>query len=408
MEEFDYNWTHYSLSICGNFKISNLEKMIPFHLDIRCLTFLLIYTAFHAVLSSNSEMKVYPPQDFEIADPGYLGYLHLVWQPPLKMDNFSHCTVEYELKYRNTDSGRWKTIITKNLFYKDGFDLNKGVEAKIHTLLPEQCTNGSKVKSSWTEATYRPSTKGHANTRIQDMECVYRNWQHLFCFWEPGVGAPIDSNYNLFYWYEGLEHAVQCPSYIQADRRNVGCRFPQLMSSDYKDFFICVNGTSHLKAIRPSYFIFQLQNLVKPLPPDYMTLLVKDSDEIYLRWTVPRGPVPPKCLIYEILFIEDDCTRIQTTTFENEMLVTRSSNGSRKLCFFVRSKMNVYCAENGIWSEWSEEQCWRGDIVNDPIILILLPLGCLLFFVLTSTSFLMYKQNVLQKEDACSETQENF
>lgn len=68
-------------------------------------------------------------------------------------------------------------------------------------------------------------------------------------------------NRTSFYRYEGLEHAVQCPSYIKADRRNIGCRFPQLTSSDYKDFFICVNGTSQFKAIRPSYFIFQLQNL---------------------------------------------------------------------------------------------------------------------------------------------------
>lgn len=53
-----------------------------------------------------------------------------------------------------------QTIITKNLHYKDGFDLNKGVEAKIHTLLLGQCTNGSEVQSSWSEATYWISPQG--------------------------------------------------------------------------------------------------------------------------------------------------------------------------------------------------------------------------------------------------------
>lgn len=54
----------------------------------------------------------------------------------------------------------YQTIVTKNLHYKDGFDLNKGVEAKIHTLLQGQCTNGSAVQSSWSEATYSTSPQG--------------------------------------------------------------------------------------------------------------------------------------------------------------------------------------------------------------------------------------------------------
>lgn len=42
--------------------------------------------------------------------------------------------------------------------------------------------------------------------------------------------------------------------------KNIGCRFPYLKSSDYKDFYICVNGSSESQSIRSSYFIFQLQN----------------------------------------------------------------------------------------------------------------------------------------------------
>lgn len=30
---------------------------------------------------------------------------------------------------------------------------------------------------------------------------------------------------------------------------------------DYKNFYICVNGSSKSQLIRPSYFIFQLQNI---------------------------------------------------------------------------------------------------------------------------------------------------
>ncbi|XP_037367948.1 interleukin-13 receptor subunit alpha-2 isoform X2 [Talpa occidentalis] len=364
---------------------------------IGCLYTLVICTAYGSTLSSNAEIKVNPPQDFEIVDPGYLGYLYLQWQPPLSLDDFDECTVEYELKYRNIDSESWKTIITKNLHYKDGFDLNKGIEAKIHTLLPGQCTNGSDVQSSWSEATYWTSLQGNLDTKIQDMDCVYYNWQYLFCSWKPGTGALFDTNYNLFYWYEGLDHALECSDYTKDNKINIGCRFPYLESSDYKDFYICVNGSSESKPIRSSYFVFQLQNIVKPLPPDYLSLTVKNSEEIILRWDLPRGPIPAKCFIYEIQLTEDDTTCVTTTTIANEMYITRTSKESQQLCFLVRSKVNIYCSDDGIWSEWSKEQCWKGDPWKETLLFSLIPLAFVILSVLLITCLVLCKHKTVVK-----------
>ncbi|XP_043425817.1 interleukin-13 receptor subunit alpha-2 isoform X1 [Prionailurus bengalensis] len=365
------------------------------HLDILCFYSLLICTAFSSV-SSNAEIKVNPPQDFEIVDPGYLGYLCLQWQPPLFLDKFEECTVEYELKYRNIDSEDWKTIITKNLHYNDGFDLNKGVEAKIHTLLPPHCTNGSEVQSLWSEATYWKSPQGSQETKIQEMDCVYYNWQYLLCSWKPGLGVHFHTSYQLFYWYDGLDHATQCPDYIKVDGQNIGCRFPHLEASDYKDFYICVNGSSDSHPIRPSYFIFQLQNIVKPLPPDYLSLTVKNSEEVNLKWSMPQGPIPAKCFIYEIEFTEDDTTWV-TTTVENEIRIARISNESQQLCFLVRSKVNIYCSDDGIWSEWSDEQCWKDDIWKETLVFFLTPFAFVSLFVLLVTCLLLYKQKAVLK-----------
>ncbi|XP_006082269.1 interleukin-13 receptor subunit alpha-2 [Myotis lucifugus] len=365
------------------------------HLDVRCLYAILICTAFGSTLSSNTEIKVNPPEDFEIVDPGYLGYLYLQWQPPLFLDNCEEHTVEYELKYRNIDSENWRTIITKNLLYKDGFDLNKGVEAKIHTVLQGQCTNGSEVQSSWSEASYWTSPQGNLETKIQDMNCIYYNWQYLLCSWKLGMDVSFDTNYYLFYWYEGLDHALQCSDYIEDNGKNIGCRFSYLEEPDYKDFYICVNGSSKSQLIRPSYFIFQLQNIVKPLPPDYLNIVVKKSEDINLEWNIPEGPIPATCFIYEIKFTEDNTTWM-ATTFENQMYVTRTSNDSQELCFLVRSKMNVYCTDDGIWSEWSEIECWRG-VRQEEILSFLIPFAFILFLILVITCLLVSKQKTLQK-----------
>lgn len=368
--------------------------MTPIHLDIRHVCIILICTTFGYSLPTDADMKVNPPENFQIVDPGFLGYLHLQWQLPLALGDIEDCEAEYELKYRNIDSRHWKTIITRNLHYHDGFDLNKGIEAKIRTLMPEHCVNGSNIQSPWLEATYWTSARGNVDTKIQDMDCVYYNWEYLFCTWKAGTGAHRDTTYNLFYWYEGLDQTTECIDYITINNKNVGCRFPYMESSDYKDFYICVNGSSETKPVRSSYFIFQLQNIVKPIPPDYLSLSVKNSEEFNLKWSLPRGPIPGRCFVYEIEISEDDSTSL-TTSFENEMCITRASNTSKQLCFIVRSKVNVYCADDGIWSDWSEEQCWKDDLWKETLAFFVIPFAFVAAFVLFITCLFLHKQKAL-------------
>ncbi|XP_029423456.1 interleukin-13 receptor subunit alpha-2 isoform X2 [Nannospalax galili] len=372
----------------GDFHILNPEEMAFMCVDTRCLCILLICTAIGHTL----EIKVNPPQDFEILDPGLLGYIYLQWKPPVAIEKLNECTLEYELKYRNVDSESWKTIITKNLFYKDGFDLNKGIEGKIRTHLPKQCANGSEIQSSWTEASYQISDQGSLETKIRDMNCIYYNWQHLVCSWKPGKRVHYDTNYTMFFWYEGLDHALQCVNYLQENTKNIGCKLSNLESSDYKDFFICVNGSSDFEPIRSSYYIFQLQNIVKPFPPDFLHITVENSVEIKMKWSTPGGPIPARCYTYEIVFREDDFSWVSVTD-KTDMKMKRKANESKDLCFLVRSKVNMYCSDDGIWSEWSEERCWEVYTRTNSRIIFIIPV-CL-FFVF----FLFLLCLVLEKEE---------
>ncbi|XP_004710164.2 interleukin-13 receptor subunit alpha-2 [Echinops telfairi] len=380
----------------GGFKVLKRGEMAFLHLDIRCLYTILLSTTFGCIFSSTTELKVNPPQHFEIVDLGYLGYLSLQWKPPLTLDDFKDCAVEYELKCRNNDSEDWKTIITKKLSYRVGFDLNKGIEAKIRTILPEQCANGSNVQSSWLEATYWTPSQGNVATRIQDMDCVYNNWQYLSCSWKPGVNIPLDTNYYLFYWYDGLDQAAECAEYLKANGTNIGCRFPSLESADYKDFYICVNGSSESMSIMSNYFIFQLQNIVKPLPPHYFLLIMNSSGAINLKWTVPRGPIPARCFIYEISLREDDSTWMSCTV-DNEIFTKRMSNKSHQICISVRSKVNMFCSDDGIWSEWTEEKCWRDNRWKETWAYSMLPLGFASLFLLSTLLLFLYNRQALLK-----------
>lgn len=178
--------------------------------------------------------------------------------------------------------------------------------------------------------------------------------------------------------------------------KNIGCKFPHLDSADYKDFYICVNGSSKSQLIRPSYFIFQLQNIVKPSQPEYLSVTVQNSGQVNLKWSVPTGPIPAKCFFYEIKFTEDDSTWV-TTTFENEIHTPRTSNKSQLLCLVVRNKVNIYCSDDGIWSEWSNKECWKGDTRKEPLFFFLIPLTFFGLLVLLITCLLLYNQKALLK-----------
>uniref|UniRef100_A0A8C4VSQ5 Interleukin 13 receptor subunit alpha 2 n=1 Tax=Gopherus evgoodei TaxID=1825980 RepID=A0A8C4VSQ5_9SAUR len=245
-----------------------------------------------------------PPRNLQIIDPGLLGHLYIEWQPPPSLLTLDQCTIKYKLKYRSTGDADWKVVFTKKLKYGDGFDLSKRTEAKVQTLLEGHCTNESEVKSDWTHTTFQLPSQGKA--QIRDFHCVYYNWEHLTCTWQLGQLAPPGARYELYYWYEGLDHAVQCSDYIQTHGRNTGCNLQNLRQAEYIDFNVCVNGSSESTQLRPSYFTFRLQNLVKPSPPEKLSVSISAYEEIHVAWSPPAGGTPPHCLDYEVQLTEHD------------------------------------------------------------------------------------------------------
>ncbi|XP_051824271.1 interleukin-13 receptor subunit alpha-2 [Antechinus flavipes] len=348
--------------------------------------------------SSSRHMTVDPPHNLKIVDPGFLGHLNLQWQPPLTLGMFQHCTVQYELRYRNVDSEDWETIITKKLNYEDGFDLNQGVEAKIQTLLTGHCTNGSDVHSKWIQTSFWIPLQGEPETKIQEMQCINYNWKSLHCTWKPGEKIPKGANYNLYYWYKGLDRAVQCADYIESNGRHVGCQFPSMELAEYQDFNICVNGSSLALPLRASYFSFQLQNIVKPSPPEQLNLTQRNPEELHLEWKPPEGPVPSHCLTYEVQFQEDDASWVSRST-EKEMITLQKSNGSRRFCIWVRDKVNIYCANEGFWSEWSSQQCLEEQQDDDSwLLFIIIPVTLIMLNAILVASLLVQKQRTCLKQ----------
>ncbi|XP_071614155.1 interleukin-13 receptor subunit alpha-2 isoform X2 [Heliangelus exortis] len=302
---------------------------------------------------------VAPPQDLQITDPGLLGSLDIEWKPPPNVQTSSECTVKYKLEYCNTGDRDWKVIFTKKLKFRAGFDLSRTAEVKVQTLLEGRCTSNVEVQSDWIYATFQIPLQGKVESEVQNFNCIYHNWEHLKCTWQPGVLAPHDVHYGLYYWYEGLDHAAQCDHYIQDHGINIGCMLQNLSQAEYRDLSICVNGSAATILVQPLYITLHLHNLAKPFPPKHLVVSMSAAEELQVAWSPPGGKTPPQCLEYEVQLAEDQgetkAAWVSVPTQLETTLTIPRANHSRISCARVRGRTNIFCADQGFWSEWTQE-----------------------------------------------------
>ncbi|XP_069723555.1 interleukin-13 receptor subunit alpha-2 isoform X1 [Phaenicophaeus curvirostris] len=283
----------------------------------------------YVVSSSPYYTTVAPPQDLHITDPGLLGSLDIEWKPPPNVQTFNECTVKYKFEYRNTGDREW--------------------------MVPLQ---------------------GDLESEVQNFHCIYHDWEYLKCTWQPGLLAPRVVYYGLYYWYEGLDRAMQCDNYIQDHGINIGCTLQNVSQAEYKDLSVCVNGSAATTLLRPLYVTLRLHNLAKPLPPKQLVVSMSASEELHVNWSPPGGKTPPQCLEYEVQLAEDQgqakaAWASVSTQMETALTISRA-NQSHISCVRVRGRTNILCADQGFWSEWTQE-CFSVFRNEDKQLFILIP-----------------------------------
>ncbi|NXS08751.1 I13R2 protein, partial [Neodrepanis coruscans] len=311
---------------------------------------------------------VAPPRDLQITDPGLLGSLDIEWKPPPNVQAFNECTVKYKFEYRNTGDRDWKVIFTRKLKFRVGFDLSRTAEVKVQTLLEGRCTDDEEVQSDWIYATFQVPLQGKLESEVQNFHCIYHDWEYLKCTWQPGPIAPHDIHYGLYYWC--------CDHYIQDHGVNVGCTLQNLSQAEYQDLNICVNGSAATTLLRPLYTTLRLHNLAKPSPPRQMMVSMSAAEELHVMWSPPGGQTPPQCLEYEVQLAEDlgeaEAAWASVSTQMETVFTIPRANQSRISCVRVRGRTSIFCADEGFWSEWTQD-CFSVSRKGDKQLFILIP-----------------------------------
>ncbi|XP_051531804.1 interleukin-13 receptor subunit alpha-2-like isoform X2 [Myxocyprinus asiaticus] len=302
-----------------------------------------------------------PPANIEITDPGLLGHLSIHWTRPDSIQNLTDCTVRYQLRYYDTFEERWRSVRTLKLNFAAQFDLEKPVKVRMLTLLKCPCTNGTEVQGEETERVYTPELTGVEGSRIREFHCVFYGNEYMDCTWESGPAKLLNSQHHLYYWHSEMDETKECPEYIVISGVRRGCRFPRTSLTEFSTFIVCVNGSSPAGNLRTAFFSLEVQNHVKPAAVSSLRLQVSEKKRLVkLDWAPPSGMVPEHCLEYEVesnTTMADGTDHQQRKGLENTSFDFLKEGESKKTCFRVRSKVNMYCADAGFWSNWSQTKC---------------------------------------------------
>ncbi|NXO41135.1 I13R1 protein, partial [Locustella ochotensis] len=200
-------------------------------------------------------------------------------------------------------------------------------------------------------------------TAAVDLSCVWHNLEYMACTWRPGENASSDTNYTLFYWFDGLENPKKC-SNSSVDQGIFECifnlTFPKVTST-YPAISILIRDDS--EEIMPMCASKNPTTLVKPATPEQLTLS-KINDRIDVKWSESET-FPRSCLHYEVKCCNGDLDIGQIIPvsfhyyfFSSEMnsVSIAGIDANSKYTFKVRAKPKRECFNSDFHSDWSEEK----------------------------------------------------
>ncbi|XP_050166834.1 interleukin-13 receptor subunit alpha-1 [Myiozetetes cayanensis] len=308
---------------------------------------LLLAVCWAVAAGTMAEAKLLPP-------PSNLNYsfiqmctLNWTWNPPQNVSR--SCNLEYSSDIVINKVPQDKKEWSKNLFRVTDALLDEEMSFQVRS----ECKHDNTSEPSpWVETSLQ--LKGIPGTAAVDLSCVWHNLEYMVCTWRPGENASSDTNYTLFYWFDGLKNPKKCSNY-STDQGIFGCifnfTFPKVTNT-YPTISILIRDDS--EEIRPVCASKNPTTLVKPATPSQVTLS-KINDKIDVKWseseTFPKG-----CLLYEVKYRNGDLDSGRIIPSEENSVSISGIDPDSKYIFKVKAKPKPDCYSSEFSSDWSEEK----------------------------------------------------
>lgn len=317
-----------------------------------------------------------PPQELNIAVPTF-GEVVVTWKHIVAPQNKS-------IKYLVNVT----TLETSNLMQTSKNTYTRRMVAGLQeglTVLVAARIDGSSIKSEWVSR-YLPPYPGVNGTSATNLSCqIYimaSNNCSLSCKWAPGVKAPADTEYNLYYRYQDVIETCQNYTTETAGPRRIGCSMAStvIYAKRVESILIHINGTSKSLKIKAMEKIF-LTSEIEMIPP-VRNLIMNATG---LHWIKPVNFLPDACFCYEVNIWSkgrNETIPVGHYTFLDGILQKPSSRQHIR----VRATGVLTCWPDKIYSEWTDIILIGKDIDRNNtlgiIVSLCLIVACIFIFFL--------------------------
>ncbi|XP_069824805.1 interleukin-5 receptor subunit alpha isoform X2 [Dendropsophus ebraccatus] len=255
-------------------------------------------------------------------------------------------------------------------------ELHNGLSVKVAALISDKLTD-------WVSKDI-PPYPGADGTSATDLSCqidIEESEKYcLSCTWLPGVKAPADTDYYLYYRSDDV--TKKCEDYVTepgGQRRTGCCILSTVISIKHSSLILVhINGTSkslQIKAVEQTF----MSGHIETIPP--VRNLTMDVNG--LHWRKPLNTIPDSCFNYEVNIWSkgsNETITIGHSSYSSDAL--KKSSNKKFIC--VRAIGKKPCWQHKL-SAWKNIVTEEGVDRNDTLGIIIpacLIAACIVIFLL--------------------------
>ncbi|KAM6930854.1 prolactin receptor b [Xenentodon cancila] len=230
------------------------------------------------------------------------------------------------------------------------------------------------------------------------IDCRSPEKETFTCWWQPGSDGGLPTIHRLYYEKDGLNAVLECPDYRSGGGNS--CFFNKNHTSLWVEYSLTVVASNDLGNSTSDPLKVDVAKIVKPHPPENITMLVKQNNDIpYLQI---RWQKPPKTdiksgwvtLEYELRVKEEN-----SKEWKKIEPVKETSLDLYSIIPGTAYTVEVRCSvDHGLWSEWSNNTTVK--IPNSPLseksFMVLVSMLCLIP-LLTAIFILIVKRKIVKE-----------